>query len=165
MKMMLAILAVLNMGAMVFAAEQKAAESKAPSAAQEKLMFMEPTIILPAKGTNTTAGYVMMHNLINKEVKVKVVKADGFKAVETHATSQKGDRTAMAKVEGFTVPSASVMDLAPGGNHIMFFDGPKGLKVGDEVKVQFMIDDQPMDVKFKVVTRDETKKDEHKGHH
>lgn len=113
-------------------------------------------IFAPMKGSNTTAGYGVIKNTSNKEIVLKVIKADPFKAIETHETKEKAGKMAMEKVASFKVPAMGSLELKPGGNHIMLFDATREVKAGEEVVVQFDIDGKTVDLKFKVENRAET---------
>lgn len=123
----------------------------------------EAQIFAPLKGTNATAGYGKIHNLSDKEVTLKIVKADSFKAVETHVTKEKDGHMAMEKVESFKIPAKGSLELKQGGNHIMLFDATREFKAGEELNVQFTVDGKAVETKFKIVNRTE-QASPHVGH-
>lgn len=112
-------------------------------------------IFAPMKGSTATAGYAVIKNTSDKEVVLKVVKTEPFKAVETHQTKEKAGKMAMEKVESFKIPAQGSLELKPGGNHIMLFDPNREVKVGEELVVHFDIDGKTVESKFKVESRTE----------
>lgn len=58
-------------------------------------------------------------------------------AVETHETVQEGDVARMvARPEGFAIPAAGRITLAPGGKHLMLFDVRRPVQAGETVPLQ-----------------------------
>lgn len=119
----------------------------------EALVITEAKIFAPMKGSNTTAGYGKIQNTTSKEIAVKVIKANPFKAVETHETKEVSGKMAMERVDSFKIPARGVFELKPGGNHIMLFDATRPLKVGEEITIELSVDGQPTGLKFKVESR------------
>lgn len=115
--------------------------------------FTGAKIFAPMKGSNTTAGYGVIKNISDKEVVLKIAKANPFKAVETHETTEKSGKMAMVKVDSFKIPAKGSLELKPGGNHIMLFDATREVKAGEDVVVQFMVDGKAIESKFKVEIR------------
>ena len=115
----------------------------------------EARVFAPMKGSNTTAGYGKIKNISTKEVILKVTSASPFKAVETHETKEKAGKMAMEKVESFTIPAQGVLELKPGGNHIMLFDASREIKAGEELVIAFDVNGQSVNMKFKVENRTE----------
>lgn len=110
-------------------------------------------IYAPVKGSNSTAGYGTIKNNTDKAVTLKISKVSPFKAVETHETLEKQGKMSMKKVESFSIAAKSSFELKPGGNHIMLFDPSREVKVGEELKVEFMVDSKPVEMTFKVEAR------------
>lgn len=121
-------------------------------------------IFAPLKGTNATAGYGLVKNLTDKEVVLKISKAEPFKAVEAHETKEKSGKMTMEKVESFKISPQGSLELKQGGHHIMLFDASRELKVGEELTVQFSVNGKNVNTKFKVESRVEAA-DPHAGHH
>ena len=118
-------------------------------------------IFAPMKGSNTTAGYGTIKNLSSNEVMVKVIEASPFKAVETHETKEKAGKMGMEKVASFKIPAKGILELKPGGNHIMLFDATREIKAGEELTIGFDVDGKRTNMKFKVESRTEAAHDHH----
>lgn len=129
-----------------------------------KLTFTDARIFAPLKGSVATAGYAEISNTTDKDVALTISKVAPFKAVETHETIEKDGRMAMVKVEKFVVPAKGKFMLKQGGNHIMLFEPSREVKADEELVVEFMVDGQQQDVKFKVIPRVEKPKSEHSKH-
>jgi len=110
-------------------------------------------IFAPMKGASVTAGYAVIKNISTQEVVLKVTKAEPFKAVETHETKEKAGKMAMEKVASFKIPALGSLELKPGGNHIMLFDATREVKAGETLVVRMEVDGKPVDVPFKVESR------------
>ncbi len=66
------------------------------------------------------AGYVSIHGGTVADRLVGVT-APGVR-VEMHSMSMAGGMMSMAKLDGLAVPAGTVVNLAPGGNHLMLFE-------------------------------------------
>ncbi|MBO9667199.1 MAG: copper chaperone PCu(A)C [Bdellovibrio sp.] len=123
-----------------------------------------PRIFAPIEGTNTTAGYGTIKNTSKKEVIIKAVEVQPFKAIELHQTSEKDGRMSMQKMEEIKIPAGKEFDLAPGGNHIMLFDATKAVKEKETLTVKLTVNGKEQTFQFPVVARIQ-KQEEHHHHH
>lgn len=123
------------------------ASPKAPVSAEN------PYIYAPLVGGSPTAGYVTFKNNSEKDLKIKIMKVEPFKAVELHETLFKDNRMTMKKVEELSLPAGQELQLAPGGHHIMLFEAQKPVKEGDTLKAEFLVDGKKMIFDFKVTPR------------
>ncbi|MBC7466325.1 MAG: copper chaperone PCu(A)C [Bdellovibrio sp.] len=110
-------------------------------------------IFAPLKGSNATGGYVTLKNITKSPAVIMIRKAKSFKAVEMHETIEKDGRMAMQKVEQLTIAAGQTLELKPGGHHIMLFDATSEIKVGDVIKVDFLINGTEEKFDFKVIDR------------
>ncbi len=113
----------------------------------------EGYIFQPTKGSNATAGYGLLKNISTKEIKITVVSADGFKAVELHETVAEKGMMKMKKVESIQLSKDGTFELKPGGNHIMLFDPTKEFKDGDLIRVTFDVDKNQVTIPFAIKPR------------
>lgn len=119
------------------------------------LSLNEGYVFLPLKGSTITAGYGVITNHTNEDVQLQLISAEGFKAAELHETKTTGGMMKMQKVTNLLIPKGAVLDLKPGGSHIMLFEPNKELKVGDFVKVHFKFKDQTVVLDFPIKSRTE----------
>ena len=118
-------------------------------------------IFQPLKGTNATAGYGVIKNLTDKEVTLKVVSAEGFKAVELHETSSVDGRMQMQKVDQFKIEKNGSFELKPGGFHVMLFDATRKFKENDTVSMSFKLDEKDVSIPFKIKLRNKAAEHTH----
>lgn len=121
--------------------------------AQAQLKFNDPRIFAPLKGSNATAGYVIVKNEGKKDVTLVLKSVEKFKAVETHETVEESGKMSMKKVESFVVPAGKELELKPGGRHLMLFDPTAEVTEGQMLKVVFTANNKNTEVKFKVISR------------
>ena len=131
-------------------------------AEREDIKFTEARIYTPLKGSNVTAGYVIIENNSKSARKLVLSGVEGFKAFETHETIEENGKMSMKKVDEYTIAPNSTLELKPGGKHLMLFDPLKKISDGDSLEVKFKIDGKEKSVKFKVVPRVTT---DHKHDH
>ncbi|MBN8538684.1 MAG: copper chaperone PCu(A)C [Deltaproteobacteria bacterium] len=118
-----------------------------------KVEFTEPRIFAPLKGSNATGGFAKIKNNCAEELELVFKSADGFKAVESHATVEENGRMAMKKTDSFKIKTGETLELVPGGKHLMFFDPQTEIKEGSEVKLTFTFNKKELSVPFKVIPR------------
>ena len=118
-----------------------------------KVEFTEPRIFAPLKGSNATGGFAKIKNNCVEELELVFKSADGFKAVESHVTVEENGRMAMKKTDSFKIKPGEVLELAPGGKHLMFFDPQTEIKEGSEIKLTFAFNKKDLIVPFKVIPR------------
>jgi copper(I)-binding protein len=133
------------------------------SFAADDIKFHDARIFTPLKGSNVTAGYVVIENKSKSSRKLTLSSVEGFKAFETHETIEEKGNMSMKKVDEFTVDPESKLELNPGGKHLMLFDPLKKIADGDSLVVRFKIDGKEQLVPFKVVPR--TKNENSHDHH
>ena len=84
-------------------------------------------------GVNNTAGYLMVMNAGPADRLVSA-SCDCAKTVEIHRMARQGGVMRMAKVEGgMEVPAKGMLNLAPGGDHLMLLGLKAPLKEGTDV--------------------------------
>ncbi len=120
---------------------------------KSKVEFTDPRIFAPLKGSNATGGFAKIKNNCAEDFELSLISAEGFKAVESHITVEENGRMAMKKTDSFRVKSGEILELVPGGKHLMFFDPQKAIPEGSEIKLVFKLDKKELTVPFKVVPR------------
>ena len=120
---------------------------------------------LPLDGVRVTAGYGTLKNVGNKELNLKIVSAQGFKAVELHETLEKNGMMKMQKVESLKLGVNETFELKPGGNHIMLFDPLKKFKDSEKVKITFSDGTQNLLLHFNMQPRETAQKPNKEHHH
>lgn len=90
-----------------------------------------------------TSSFGLLTNEGEEDVTLTAVESSISDAIELHETADDGSGTmSMNEVEGgFPIAAGETLELAPGGNHIMFmdFDGP--LAAGDTVDITLVLSD------------------------
>ena len=90
-----------------------------------------------------TSSFGLLTNEGEEDVTLTAVESSISDAIELHETADDGSGTmSMNEVDdGFPIAAGETLELAPGGNHIMFmhFDGP--LAAGDTVDITLVLSD------------------------
>lgn len=68
------------------------------------------------------------------------VRATDFEAAELHASVKEGDVVKMRPIDFLELPAEDVVELAPGGSHIMLFGARKQYRVGDTFPIVLMFE-------------------------
>lgn len=127
-----------------------------------------------AADAGMTSSFGLVKNAGEEDVTLVAVESTISENIELHQTS--GDGSGAMSMEekegGFTIAAGESLDLAPGGDHIMFmdFDGP--LQAGDTVDLTLVFaDDSRLDYEASIrdfAGADESYSDEesdgHEGH-
>jgi copper(I)-binding protein len=82
------------------------------------------------------AGYLSIRNESPFLEVLDSVRADVAERVELHRTDLEGDVMRMRRVGSVDVPSGKVVELAPGGLHLMLMDLNRPLEVGQTVTME-----------------------------
>jgi copper(I)-binding protein len=83
-------------------------------------------------GAKIAAGYLMVRNAGGADRLVSA-SSPAAEKVETHVTIKEGDVSRMRMVKGYDVPANGMLELAPGGAHLMLVNLKAPLKEGDKV--------------------------------
>ena len=118
-----------------------------------------------------TSSFGLLTNEGEEDVTLTAVESSISDAIELHETADDGSGTmSMNEVEGgFPIAAGETLELAPGGNHIMFmdFDGP--LAAGDTVDITLVLSDGSR-IEYDAAVRDfaganeEYSHDDHEDH-
>ena len=101
---------------------------------QVNIEIKNPWIRPGAKGMNTAMYFEMVNSGDEADT---LYKAESKLAdiVELHETYMKDDMLGMRKVDYVVVKAKASFRFKPGGNHVMFIDLKRKLKVGDKGEV------------------------------
>ena len=86
------------------------------------------------------AGYMKIHNLSNKDIKVQSAKSNLFNKVEIHLTQMKNGMMNMIKQESLNIEAKSHIELKPGGLHMMLMGRLKPISKGSVIPVTLTFD-------------------------
>ena len=84
-------------------------------------------------GATLGVGYLTVHNTSATPDKLLGARSPAAGKVETHVTLKDGDISRMREVKGYDIPANGVLELKPGGAHLMLINLKAPLKAGDEV--------------------------------
>ena len=106
-------------------------------------LFAAPAVVtidngqirLPMPGRAVSAGYFTLHNSSEQQMVLTAVSSDVFGRIELHQHSHKDGMMRMEQIEHIVIPARGGVELAPGGLHLMLFDAPDTLQVGQSVEL------------------------------
>lgn len=82
-----------------------------------------------------TAGFMVIENHGSAEIALLSASTDVAGVVELHKMELDDGMMRMKRVDSINVPAGGMVELKPGGFHLMVIDLKKELKEGDDVKV------------------------------
>lgn len=91
-------------------------------------------------GKPNSAAFMKLFNTTGENRKIVSARTDITERVELHDHIQEGDVMKMRKVDAIEIPAGQVVELKPGGKHVMFFDLKEALKKGQEFKLALVLD-------------------------
>ena len=86
------------------------------------------------------AGYMKIHNLSNKDIKVQSAKSNLFNKVEIHLTQMKNGMMNMVKQQNLNIKAKDHVELKPGGLHMMLMGRLKPISKGSVIPVTLTFD-------------------------
>mgnify|MGYP006211174015 CR=1 FL=1 len=89
----------------------------------------------PMPGRTVTAGYFSLHNGTAEAVQLVGASSPLFARVELHQHSHKDGMMRMEQIEHIVIPAGESVELAPGGLHLMLFEAPGTLQVGQSIEL------------------------------
>jgi copper(I)-binding protein len=110
------------------------------------------------------AGYMVINNLSNKDIKIVSAKSNLFKRVEIHLTELKDGMMRMVKQENVAIKAKNAIELKSGGLHMMLMGKLKPVKAGSVITVTLTLDNGET-ININLTVKDENKKIEHHHHH
>ena len=85
-------------------------------------------------GQKVTAGYLNI--IANKDAKIIMIESKMIGRIETHSMIMDGEVMKMRKITPELKKNINY-EFKPGGNHLMFFDIKRELKVNDDINLLF----------------------------
>jgi copper(I)-binding protein len=83
-------------------------------------------------GAKLAAGYMVIRNKSASSDRLVSVSSPAAAKVETHVHIKDGDIVRMREVKGYEVPANGVLELKPGGAHLMFVEIKRPFKDGEK---------------------------------
>jgi copper(I)-binding protein len=96
------------------------------------------TVTTPVPGSSMSAGYLMLSNNTDHEIRVTRVTSPQFSAVEIHESLLENGIAKMRRVNTLRIPAGSTIGLQRGGTHLMLMRPTGDL---DTVYLNFYDDD------------------------
>jgi copper(I)-binding protein len=121
--------ALLGAALLVAAAGLSHAQSKGD------LQIEKPWARATPPGASVGGGYVVIRNKGAAGDRLVGVSSPASARMELHEMAMEKDIMRMREVKGFDVPAKGVVELKPGGYHLMFIELKAPLKAGDKVPV------------------------------
>ena len=82
------------------------------------------------------AGYISIENNSDQNHEIIAFQSDAFEAVEMHETRMQQDGTMrMVELESIPLPAKSLVELKPGGRHLMLVTPKQAMQLGDQINL------------------------------
>jgi len=101
----------------------------------------DPWIRETPEGMTMTAGYLLIHNDLSRDVVIVGASSPDFGQVEFHNTVTQNNVSRMRQERQVRVPAGGSVAFEPGGRHLMLMQAARDLKEGDEVTVELLLAD------------------------
>ena len=102
------------------------------------------------------AGYMLIKNSSNKDVKIISAKSPLFKRVEIHLSEMKNGMMSMTKQENLKIKAKKNIELKSGGLHMMLMGKLKPIVKGESIPVALTFDNgDTIKINLKVKTDNE----------
>jgi len=120
---------------LLFAAYSSTAIAQAAEVSAENARIR----LLP--GDLPLAGYVKIVNHSSAPIRLVGASSPAFDMIHVHRSVEEGGHSRMVSVDGVSIPADGAAELQPGGYHLMLMSRARALKVGDEVPITLIFDD------------------------
>ena len=94
-------------------------------------------------GSPTLAAYMTITNSSQFEVKILGVSSTVSRLAEIHDVKMENDVMKMRKVSELIIQPGESVVLKQGSMHVMLVDVAQMLQEGDQVEIEFQIEDRP----------------------
>jgi copper(I)-binding protein len=111
------------------------------AAGEAELTFEDAWVRAVPPGMGMTAGFGTLHNNGDADIVITGFSSAEFGDVTLHRTEQADGMSRMREVPSLEVPAGSVVDLAPGGYHLMLMKPLPALKEGQPVTLEISAQD------------------------
>lgn len=135
-RLLVAALAALTLSALTACGNDESADADAPRTQADAVTVSEPWIKAADEGM--TAGFATLANAGEEEVTVVAAASAAAQSVELHEMAKDPGTGALVMKEregGLPLKADSTVELAPGGDHLMFIGLTAPLAAGEEVEV------------------------------
>lgn len=106
-------------------------------------VIIENSMIRMVPPTATvSAGFMVIKNNTNKDIKLIKVEGSISKTIELHSMVLEGETMKMRKMDTMEIKAKSSLELKRKSFHLMFIDLLKPLKLGDNHKLKFTFDNK-----------------------
>jgi len=99
----------------------------ASSFLQAAVVVHDGYVRAPVPGQNIAAAFMVISNDSDKPVQLVAVKSDVAAQLELHGHTNDNDVMRMRQIDRLDVPAKGIVELAPGGLHLMLIDLRKPL--------------------------------------
>ncbi len=96
------------------------------------------------------AGYLTIHNAGAKDVVLEGVSSADFGAIEIHEMATIDGVMKMRRIPSLRIPAGGMLELKPGGMHLMLFRPQRSLPAGSEVLLELKTSDGEIPVTLAV---------------
>lgn len=111
------------------------------SAPQAPLVASDVEITRPMPGRSMSAGFLVLQNNTETEIRITAVTSPQFGAVEIHETTIEDGISRMRELGALVIPAKGSVTLERGGKHLMLM---RAGEIGDVVTLQLLSDDMPV---------------------
>lgn len=107
----------------------------------ESIKVSDPWVRAVPHVSSVTAVYMVIENTGDKDDKLTGVNTAASKYSEIHTTSiDKHNVASMLKVDSLPVPSGGILELKPGGSHIMLRELHSPVKAGEKIEIDLLFE-------------------------
>ena len=120
-----------------------APESRSP------LTLTEGWVRAMPPGSAVMSAYGTFSNQGTESLKIVSASSDSFSSVGFHETRVEADVSRMERQSGWTLEPGKVLELRPGGKHLMLMQPTRELAVGSEITL-ILVDDAGTNFEFRL---------------
>jgi copper(I)-binding protein len=110
-------------------------------APQPPLVASDVEVTRPMPGRNMSAGFLVLTNNTDADIRITRVTSPQYGAVEIHETTVEDGIARMRELEALVVPAGGSVRLERGGKHLMLM---QARNPGDRVSLQLYSEDAPV---------------------
>ncbi len=88
------------------------------------------------------AGYININNSSPTVKKIVALQSTAFEKVEIHETIMADGMMKMIELDSLELPAKSLVELKPGGKHMMLITPVQPLNIGDKVELLVTFEDE-----------------------
>lgn len=111
------------------------------SASEAPLVATDVEVTRPMPGRHMSAGFLVLSNNTDTEIRITSVSSPQFGSVEIHETTLVDGVSRMRELEALVVPARGSVKLERGGKHLMLM---RAGDLGDTVTLQLESDGEPV---------------------